>query len=340
MRLSRLFSLSVLSLILLSGCDNKKEEPGSKPGASSGQPASKKTGTPVVTWEGGSITLEELQGYVGQMAPAARGRLEAPEQRRDYAEGLARFELFVAEARRRGYENDPEVQEALRRALVQRMIFKEFDEKPPEVTKEDVAAYYEVHKNEFVQPARFRYSHVLVPAPKGSADRAAKKKLAQGLHEKARKLQPLDFDSFDKLVTEASGNPAANPSEADTQLVTAEELKTRLGAEVATAASALKKVGDLAPLVESDQGFHLLKLTDSQPEKNQSVEAVTSMIRVRITRERREARLSKFVEELQSRSGFRTDEAALQKLKLDVNAPQVPASGPAPGFVPAPPPTR
>ncbi len=338
MRLSHLLSLSALSVLLLSGC-NKKEDPGSKP-AASGQPASKKTGTPVVTWEGGTITLEELQTYVGQMTPAARGRLETPEKQREYAEGLARFELFVAEARRRGYENDPEVQEALRRALVQRMIFKEFDEKPPVVSKEDVAAYYEVHKNEYVHPARFRYSHVKVPAPKGSADRAAKKKLAQELLEKARKLQPLDFDSFDKLVVEASGNPAASPSEADTQLVTAEELKARLGPEVATAASTLKKVGDLGPLVESDQGFHLLKLTDAQPEKNQPVEAVTSMIRVRITRDRRDARVSQFTEELQSRVGFRTDEAALQKLKVDVNAPQVPSSGPAPGFVPAPLPTR
>jgi hypothetical protein len=331
MRLFRLLPLSALSVLLLSGCD-KKEDPASKPAGSSGQPASKKMGTPVVTWEDGSITLEELQGYVAQMTPGARGRIETPEGRREYAEGLARFELFVAEARRRGYENDPEVQEALRRALVQRMIFKEFDEKPPVITKEEIAAYYDVHKNEFVHPARFRYSHVKVPAPKGSPDRAEKKKLAQALLEKARKLQPLDFDGFDKL--------ASNPSEADTQLVTAGELKTRLGPEVATAASALKKVGDTAPLVESDQGFHLLKLTDAQPEKNQPVEAVTAMIRVRITRERRDAKVSKFTEELQSRVGFRTDEAALRKLKVDVQAPQVPATGPAPGFVPAPLPTR
>jgi peptidyl-prolyl cis-trans isomerase C len=141
-------------------------------------------------------------------------------------------------------------------------------------------------------------------------------------------------------VAEASGNPAAKPSEADTQLVTAEELKSRLGPEVATASSALKKVGDLSPLVESDQGFHLLKLTDMRAEKNQSVDAVTSMIRVRIARERRDARVSKFTEELQERVGFRTDEAALQKLKVDLQAPQAPSAGPAPGFVPAPLPTR
>jgi parvulin-like peptidyl-prolyl isomerase len=335
MSLSRLLSLSVLSVLLLSGCD-KKEGPDTKP-ATTQKP---KEGTPVVTWQGGSITLEELQRYVSQMNPPARTRVESPVQRREYAEGIARFELFVEEARRRGLENDPEVQEAMRRAMVQRMLFKEFDEKPPVVSNEDIAAYYDVHKEEFVHPARSRYSHLKVPAPKGSPDRAAKKKLAQALLDKAKQLQPLDFDAFDALVAEASGNPAAKPSEADTQLVTAEELKSRLGPEVAAAAATLKKVGDVSGVIESEQGFHLLKLTDSRPEKNQSLDAVTSMIRIRITRERREARVSKFTEELQERVGFRTDEAALQKLKVDPLEPQAPAAGPAPGFVPAPVPTR
>lgn len=335
MRLSHLLPLPILSLLLLSGCD--KQDSGTKP--TTPQPAAKQ-GTPVVTWEGGSITLEELQSHVGQMNPAARTRIESADKRREYAEGLGRFELFAQEARRRGLENDPEVQEAMKRAMVQRLLYKEFDEKAPAITNEDIAAYYEVHKAEFVQPARSRYSHLLVPAPKGSPDRAAKKKQAQALLEKARKLQPLDFDGFDALLPEASGNPAAKPTEADTQLVTAEDLKNRLGPEVAAAASQLKKVGDMSSLVESDKGFHLIKLTDMRPEKNQPLEAVTSMLRGRIARERRDERVAKFTEELQARVNFRTDAAALEKLKVDIQAPQEPASGPVPGFLPAPPPTK
>jgi peptidyl-prolyl cis-trans isomerase C len=45
-------------------------------------------------------------------------------------------------------------------------------------------------------------------------------------------------------------------------------------------------------------------------------------------------------EELQQRAGFRTDEAALQKLQVDIEAPQVSTSGPVSGFLPAPPPAR
>jgi peptidyl-prolyl cis-trans isomerase C len=338
---SHLLSLSALLFLLLAGCEKGRQDPGSKPAApASGASASAVKGTPVVTFEGGAITLEQLQGYLAQMNPAARARVAAMDQRRAYAEGLARFELFVLEARRRGLENDPEVQEAMKRAMVQQLIFKEFDEKAPPITPEEIAAYYESHKSEFIQPARARYSHLLVPAPKGSPERATRKKVAQALLEKARKLQPLDFDAFDALITEASGNPAAKPAEADTQFVTPEALKSMLGEEVAAAAGKLKQPGELSAVIESAHGFHLIKLTDVQLEKNQSLETVTPALKARMARERREARLAKFTEELQQRAGFRTDEAVLQKLQVDVQAPQASTPGPVPGFLPAPPPTR
>ncbi|WP_224243122.1 peptidyl-prolyl cis-trans isomerase [Hyalangium gracile] len=338
MRLSHLLSVSTVSLLLLAGCD--KGGQGSTSAASGSGSSAAAKGTPVVTFEGGAVTLEQLQGYISQMNPAARTRIESLEQRREYAQGLARFELFVTEARRRGLENDPEVREAMKRAMVQRLLFKEFDEKAPPISQEELAAYYESHKAEFVQPARARYSHLLVPAPKDGPERAAKKKLAQALHQKASKLQPLDFDAFDALIVEASGNPAAKPAEADTHLVTPDELKARLGAPVATAASQLKQPGELAPVVESELGFHLLKLTDLRPEKNQTLDAVSTVLRSRMARERRDARVAKFTEELQERANFKTDEAALQKLQVDLQAPQAASSGPVPGFLPSPAPSR
>jgi peptidyl-prolyl cis-trans isomerase C len=326
---------------MLAGCAKEGSESGSKPGSpASGTPVAEVKGTPVVTFDGGALTLEQMEGYIAQMNPAARTRLQTPEQRREYAQGLARFELFVAEARRRGLEEDPEVREAMKRAMVQQLLFKEFDQKAPPVTPEDLSAYYEVHKAEFVQPAKARYSHLLVPAAKGSPERAAKKKLAQALLVKAKKLQPLDFDAFDALIVEATGNPAAKPAEADTHLVTADELKARLGEAVAGAASQLKKPGDMSSVVESDQGFHLIKLTDVRPAKDQPLSAVSAQLKARIARERRDARVVKFTEELQARTHFQTDEAALQKLQVDLQAPQAPSSGPMPGFLPTPTPTR
>jgi parvulin-like peptidyl-prolyl isomerase len=337
MRFRPLLSVSALSVLLFSGCG--KEGPAAG-GAASPQAPRQVKGTPVVSFQGGAITLEQLQTYISQMNPSARGRVQSPEQRREYAEGLARFELFAQEARRQGLDQDPEVLEAVKRAMVQRLLHKEFEDQAAPVTPEDIATYYETNKAEFVSPARWRYSHLLVPAPAGGADRAAKKKQAQALQDKARKLQPLDFDGFDALVGEASGNPEAKPSSADTHLVTSGELKEKLGPEVAAAAAKLQRVGDLSAVVESPKGFHLLKLTDVRPERNQPLEAVSSMLRTRITRERRDARVSAYTEKLQEQAQFKTDTAALEKLQVDVQAPQAEATGPVPGYLPAPHPTR
>ena len=169
MRLSRLLFASTLSFLLLAGCGKEGQDSGSKSAApaASGSSAAVK-GTPVVTFEGGAITLEQLQGYIAQMNPQARYRVSTPAQRREYAEGLARFELFAAEARRRGLENDPEVQEAMKRTMVQQLLFKEFDEKTEPVTAREITDFYEAHKSDFVQPARARYSHLLVPAPRAA----------------------------------------------------------------------------------------------------------------------------------------------------------------------------
>jgi parvulin-like peptidyl-prolyl isomerase len=336
MRLRPLLFLSALSMLLFSGCG--KEGPGA--GEAAAPQAAQVKGTPVVSFQGGAITLEQLQTYISQMNPAARTRVQSMEQRREYAEGLARFELFVQEARRQGLEKDPEVLEAARRAMVQRLLHKEFEQNAPPVTPEDIATYYETNKAEFVSPARWRYSHLRVPAPQGSADRAAKKKQAQGLLEKARKLQPLDFEGFDALAVEASGNPDTKPASADTLLVTTGELKEKLGPEVAAAAGKLQRVGDISAVVESPNGFHVLKLTDLRPERNQPLEAVTPMLRTRIARERRDARVSAYTEKLQEQAQFKTDTAALEKLHVDIQAPQAEAAGPVPGYLPAPQPMR
>ncbi|MBN1210739.1 MAG: hypothetical protein JXB05_38175 [Myxococcaceae bacterium] len=82
----------------------------------------------------------------------------------------------------------------------------------------------------------------------------------------------------------------------------------------------------------------LLAGCDSKPAA--SLDTVSAMLRARIARERRDARVAKFTEALQARASFRTDEAALQKLQVELQAPQAFSTNPVPGFLPAPPPTR
>jgi len=71
--------------------------------------------TEVARFGGDHITAEELQQRFLEMSPYARARYQTVEQKRDYLEGLVRFELLSQEALRRGLANDPEVVESTRR---------------------------------------------------------------------------------------------------------------------------------------------------------------------------------------------------------------------------------
>ena len=117
-------------------------------------------GTWVAKFSGQTITDAELAQRFSEMNPYARARFQTVEQRRDYVEGLVRFELLAQEAVRRNLQNDPEVVEAARRVMVQQLLKKELDEGTGGVTDAQVAAYYQAHTSDYVKPAMTRLSHI------------------------------------------------------------------------------------------------------------------------------------------------------------------------------------
>ena len=82
-------------------------------------------GTKVATFAGDSITAEELEQRFMEMSPQVRTRYQTLEQRKEYVEGLARFELLAAEAVRRGLHQDPDVLDAAKKVMVQKLLLAE-----------------------------------------------------------------------------------------------------------------------------------------------------------------------------------------------------------------------
>src|SRR5262249_39649007 len=118
-----LTALCVCSLTYLAGCKRDQGDTLNFKHNKDGK------GTAVATFDGDSITVEELKQRFAEMSPFLRSRYATLEQRKDYVDGLARFELLAQEAHRRGLQNDPEVVETAKKVMVQKLIQKEFDEK-------------------------------------------------------------------------------------------------------------------------------------------------------------------------------------------------------------------
>ncbi len=333
---SRFLALALLALV---GCER-----GPAPGHAlvDFRHASQPGGTPVATWKDDKVTAEELTRRLEEMSPALRERYQTLEQKREYVEGLARFELLVQEALARGLQNDPEVVASTKRALVSRLMRSQLDEAKPPVSDAEVAAWYEGHQEDYVRPEQVRLSHVFLAAPRVDAARGetARAKAEQLLAE-AKTLPPKDFTAFGRLARAHSEEPRTQPLDGDVRYRSLEELGRDFGPEVAEAARGLLAggPGTLSGVVRTDAGLHVLQLTGHQSALNLKLEDVREQISNRLSQEKRTRAWAELLAGLERRAGFRVDAATLSRVHVDVSTPMRPLSGPPPGTIPAPTPS-
>ncbi|HYO72258.1 MAG TPA: peptidylprolyl isomerase [Archangium sp.] len=295
--------------------------------------------TPVAAWKEDGVSAEELKQRLEEMSPALRERYQTLEQKREYVEGLARFELLVQEAIARGLQNDPEVVASTKRALVSRLMRAQLDEAKPPVSDAEVAAWYESHREDYVRPEQVRLSHLFLAAPRADAARVETARVkGEKLLAQAKTLPPKDFTAFGRLARAHSEEPRTQPLDGDLRYRSLEELGRDFGPEVAEAARGLlaSGTGALSGVVRTDAGLHVLQLTGHQPALNMKLEDVREQITNRLSQEKRTRAWAELLAGLERRSGFSVDAATLSRVHVDLSTPMRPPSGPPPGTLPAP----
>ena len=330
---SRLLPLAVLALL---GC-GRTPAPGVATLDLRHTPSS--GGTPVASWEGDRVTAEELTRRLEELSPEQRERYQTLEQKREYVEGMARFELLAREAVARGLQNDPEVVASTKRALVSRLMRSQLDEATPPVSDAEVAAAYERQKEDYVRPAQVRLSQIFFAAPRSDAAAVAAARLkAEQVLAQARALSTRDYAAFGRLAHALSEEPRSQPLDGDLRYRSLDQLTRDFGPEVAEAARALlpQGPGALSGVVQTDAGLHVLRLTASQPALHLSLEEARPELAGRLAQDKRSRAWSELVTTLAQRSGFSVDAAALSRVHVDASAPALPASGPPPGTLPPP----
>ncbi|PCK32636.1 peptidylprolyl isomerase [Pseudoalteromonas piscicida] len=138
------------------------------------------------------------------------------------------------------------------------------------VTEEALKTYYEEQKNQYLEPERRRVSHILVDS---SEDPEAAKQKA------------------DEILAELNGGAdfAVVAEEKSDDIVSAElggDLdwieRDMMDPAFEDAAFSLAAVGDVSEVVESEFGFHIIKLTDIQRQQAQSFDDVKEELRAEL----------------------------------------------------------
>jgi peptidyl-prolyl cis-trans isomerase C len=210
---------------------------------------------------------------------------------------MIQFEILAQEAQRRGLDRDPEVVLEMKQAMVRRMMADELSrEAMGEVPEEELRAWYEEHKGDYVRPAKVRASQIVQP------DEASLRKVLKEL-QKAFKEDPshkrrifalkAKAVSTDKTTSKLGGDMRffAHPKDGGT-----------VSKEVADVAFALKDVGQLSEPFKSDKGWHVLMLTARKQRYERTFEDVKRSIANRLLRERRSLREQKFVDDVKAKA--------------------------------------
>lgn len=334
-------ALIVVTALVLASCGASAPS-----GSQSTSPAAS---GPVVAKVGGRVfTLGELDTML-EAQPITRSRLINQERKREFVDNLIRFELLAQEAQRQGLEKDPDVQEATKRAMVQKLTQTRFGDQEATVTEEEARAFYTEHLHEYVKPERVRTSHIFFEAAKGDVMRnKVRAEAERSLAELRQKESEKNRAAFSQLAKTRSDDDASKRAGGDLAFKTEEELKEMWGPEVAQAAMALQNVGDFAPLITTDRGFHIIKLAGKQAGLDRPFESVQSQIENRLSREKMTRAFESYVEALEEKTEIVVHDEVLDKLEgggkamqaLPVGGASQPAAVPSAQPVPLPAPQK
>lgn len=181
------------------------------------------------------------------------------------------------------------------------------------VTDEELKSYYDQNVARFSGQEERRASHILITSPKGApaAERDKAKAKAQSLLDAVTKA-PNTFADLAKVNSQDPGS-AVNGGDLDFFA------KGAMVKPFEDAAFTMKK-GDLSGLVESDFGFHIIKLTDIKPAKQRSFEEVKPEIELEVKKQQAQKKFAEAAEVFTNTAYEQSDslKPVADKLKLEV----------------------
>lgn len=299
----------------------------------------KKTGPAVATGNGITITADEFKARLEEQSPFIRARYSTLERKKEFLDNLVRFEVLAKEAERLGLDKDPDVQNTLRKVMVQKLVQKNFADQTgaKDLPEAELQKYYDDHKDEFQKPKRVRLAAIVLPAPAGSPDRAKKVAAAKKVLAEVKAAEKTNTLAFSAAVTRYSEDAATKANSGDLNFRSKDELEKAFGKELAEAAFALKQ-NELSNVVETAQGVYVVKVTGMQEEINRPFDAVKAQIASKLYRERKTKEFDDLVKKLKADANIKVDDAELEKITVAAAPP--PGAGGMPGMpgMPAMPP--
>jgi parvulin-like peptidyl-prolyl isomerase len=277
-----------LSIALFAfGCNEEGGKPAgdTKPAASAG--AAKTTastadlGEVLATVDGISVGSTEFEEMAARKQPS-EGDTLSMEEKKEVLDRLIDEKLLYKAALAKGLDQDPKVQKVMVNTLLREEVYSSV--RNSDFTDEELQAYYEAHKDDFVVPEKVQIKRILIKVDDDTDDAAAKAK-AEELRGQLKK----DTDRFKELAAKNSEDPFRRRG-GDVGFVA----KTgKPGLDDAVVAKAFEmNVGQLSEAFKTDEGYNIILVAN----KRERVERTFQQMKGSVLRKVKNERLKELYE--------------------------------------------
>ena len=226
--------------------------------------------------QGLSVSDEELENTVREI-------------KKDYAEKDFQDLLL------KGYIDYGEWKEGLREQLLIRKITKKASEAGPQVSIEEMKAYYDSHREEFRRPAMVRFRQIVTRT-----------------QEEADNIQKRLVQGGDMAATVAQASKvAASAGSSEPGWFAKGDLDESIEKVVFSL-----PVGKVSGVVETPYGFHIFEVLGRKPEGVRSLPEAMTEIEAKLRYERQEKFYSDWLQNLRKAIPVKIDRELLKELEL------------------------
>jgi parvulin-like peptidyl-prolyl isomerase len=180
----------------------------------------------------------------------------------------------------------------LRKEMVIRKMMEEKLSHVPEVTAEQIDRFYQENSDEFKLPENVSVSHILIAVDENATSEVRARKKAEIEQVRADLLAGADFNA---IAIEKSDCPENRERGGDWDEIYRDQTSPAFEAAAFT-----QETGVIGEVVESELGYHIIKVTRHQPERMRPLADVEDNIRALLNDRAKWTFMRAYIEELKS----------------------------------------
>jgi peptidyl-prolyl cis-trans isomerase C len=245
------------------------------------------------------ITVTEFNKLISYFDAERQKMIESnPQMKETILTQLVQSMVVSDIAKKKGFDKKPEIKQQLEffsDSFVATEYLKREVTHKVSVSDNEVKQYYDAHQDEFRTPEMVKAKHILIRVAPGTSEEDKKKAL--GKAEDILK-QVKGGKEFEKLAAEVSEDPGSKTKGGDLGFFP----KGRMVKPFEDAAFALKP-GELSKPVETQFGYHIIKVDEIKEPSLETFDKVKEKINQKLVQEKTRTKVTEFIEKSMKEAG-------------------------------------